>query len=172
MTPRRPWRKGPTGQNDMQPANERQIRRAIAADAATIARIVNDAYAIYLPRMSKPPAPMLEDYAEVVARGDAWVLEQDGAVVGAVVLVEESDHLMLENVAVAPAVKGQGLGRRLVAFAEAEARRRGFAELRLYTHETMTENQALYARLGFVETHRGTEHGFARVFMRKRVAPI
>jgi len=154
----------------MTQGNTTAIRRAVAADAAAIARIVNDAYAIYLPRMGKPPAPMLEDYAEVVARGDAWVLERSGAIVGVVVLVAEPDHLMLENVAVSPAVKGLGLGRLLVGFAEAEARRRGFAELRLYTHETMTENQALYARLGFVETHRATEHGFARVFMRKQIA--
>jgi len=31
----------------------------------------------------------------------------------------------------------------------------------------MTENQALYARLGYLELGRRTQHGFARVFMRK-----
>jgi hypothetical protein len=34
----------------------------------------------------------------------------------------------------------------LIAFAEVEAQRLGHAELRLYTHVTMTENIALYAR--------------------------
>jgi hypothetical protein len=33
----------------------------------------------------------------------------------------------------------------------------------------MIENMALYARLGFVETHRAGEHGFRRVFMEKQV---
>jgi hypothetical protein len=33
----------------------------------------------------------------------------------------------------------------------------------------MIENQALYARLGFAETGRGEQAGFARVFMRKRL---
>src|SRR6185436_232457 len=108
------------------------IRPALAADAAAIAAVVRDAYSMYLPRMPKPPGPMLDDYDAVVARGEASVLEIDGAIAGIVVLVDEPDHLLLENVAVTPACKGQGLGRRLVDFTEAEARRRGFAEVRLY----------------------------------------
>lgn len=145
------------------------IRPAVAADATAIAGIVRDAYSMYLPRMPKPPGPMLDDYDAVVARGEASVLEIDGAIAGVVVLVDESDHLLLENVAVAPSRKGQGLGRRLVEFSESEARRRGFTEVRLYTHETMVENQALYKRLGFVETHRAQQDGYARVFMTKKL---
>jgi hypothetical protein len=34
----------------------------------------------------------------------------------------------------------------------------------------MTENLSLYARLGFVETHRAVEQGFSRVFMRRALA--
>ena len=45
--------------------------------------------------------------------------------------------------------------------------RDGFAFIHLYTHEKMTENQAMYAKLGYVEFDRRTEHGFARVYMRK-----
>ena len=59
------------------------------------------------------------------------------------------------------------MGRRLLAFAEAEALRRGYSEIRLYTHETMVENQRLYASIGYEETGRGTEAGYDRVFMRK-----
>jgi hypothetical protein len=33
----------------------------------------------------------------------------------------------------------------------------------------MTENLALYSRLGYVETHRGEEKGFPRVYMAKRL---
>jgi len=85
------------------------------------------------------------------------------------VLLAELDHLLLDNVAVDPAAQGTGLGRALIAFAEAEARRRGYAEMRLYTHETMTENIALYSRTGWTETGRGEQNGFARVFFRKPV---
>ena len=46
------------------------------------------------------------------------------------------------------------------------ASRRGFL---LYTHQSMTENRALYERIGYVEVARRTEHGFPRVYMRKRL---
>ena len=47
------------------------------------------------------------------------------------------------------------------------ASQRGFSVLRLYTHVLMTENIALYVRLGFVETARVTEKGFERVYTEK-----
>lgn len=53
--------------------------------------------------------------------------------------------------------------------AERAARQHGLAALRLYTNAAMTENLALYARMGFVETHRARDHGFDRVFMRRRL---
>jgi ribosomal protein S18 acetylase RimI-like enzyme len=146
------------------------IRPARAADADGVASLVDQAYSPYIARMAgQRPGPMDDDYAARVAEGAVWVLERDGALAGILVLLPEPDHLLLDNVAVAQGHTGQGLGRRLVAFAEAEATRRGFAEIRLYTHVTMTENQALYRRLGFEETQRAEQAGFARVFMRKRL---
>ena len=82
----------------------------------------------------------------------------------------EGGALLLDNLAVAPNAQGKGHGRTLVAFAEAEARRRGHAEIRLYTHVLMAENLAIYGRLGFAETHRVTEKGYDRVYMMKRLA--
>jgi ribosomal protein S18 acetylase RimI-like enzyme len=145
------------------------IRQARAADVPRIEAIVAAAYAKYIPRMGKKPGPMLDDYAARVGEGAVWVLETDGAVVGLVVLLPEPDHMLLDNVAVDPGLAGRGIGRALIAFAEAETRRRGFAEIRLYTHVTMTENIAMYPRLGYEETHRGEQAGFQRVFMRKRL---
>ena len=60
--------------------------------------------------------------------------------------------LSLDNVAVAGNFQGKGIGRRLIDFAEAEARRRGFGEIRLYTHQTMHENIAP-AGLNLIEQH-------------------
>ena len=52
-------------------------------------------------------------------------------------------------------------------FSKIHFSRRGFGELRLYTHETMVENIALYARTGWAETGRAEQNGFARVFFSK-----
>jgi ribosomal protein S18 acetylase RimI-like enzyme len=85
------------------------------------------------------------------------------------VLLLAPGYLLPDNIAVWPARQGLGLGRRLLIFAEAEALRRGYAEIRLYTHQTMDENQRLYASIGYEETGRGTEAGYDRVFMRKQL---
>lgn len=149
------------------------IRQATSVDLPAVEAIVHAAYSGYVERIGKPPGPMLNDYRQLIAADCVSVLEDDaGAVAGIVVLLAKPDHVLLDNIAVRPDRQGQGIGRRLVAFAEAETRRRGFAELRLYTHRKMVENIALYRRLGFVETGRGSDAGYDRVFMTKPLAPI
>jgi ribosomal protein S18 acetylase RimI-like enzyme len=114
---------------------------------------------------------MDDDYAARIARGEAHVVaEPSGALAGLVVIEEKGGAFWLDNVATAPAYAGKGLGRRLIRFAEAEARRRGHGAIRLYTHQRMERNIALYQGLGYAEIGRGVEHGFARVFMEKRLA--
>ena len=117
----------------------------------------------------KPPAPMLDDYAVRVSEGVVWVIEEGSTIAGIIVLLRRPDYLLLDNIAVAPARQGTGLGQQLLTFAETEAVRCGYREIRLYTHQTMTENQRLYAAMGYEETGRGTEAGYERVFMRKRL---
>jgi GNAT superfamily N-acetyltransferase len=113
---------------------------------------------------------MHDDYAARVSEGAVWVIEEGSTIAGIIVLLPRPGYLLLDNIAVAPARQGAGLGRRLLAFAEAEAVRRGYNEIRLYTHQKMTENQRRYAALGYEETARGTDAGYERVFMRKRLA--
>jgi GNAT superfamily N-acetyltransferase len=110
---------------------------------------------------------MGDDYAARIAAGQAFVTGDP--VKGLIVLIDAADHLLLDNIAVDPAAHGTGVGRALLQFADREAVRRGYGELRLYTHAKMTENVALYARSGWTETHRATQNGFPRVFFRKTV---
>src|SRR5215831_10712099 len=152
----------------LEPKDEILIRSADTADVPAVKQIVHDAYQHYIARMGKPPGPMLDDYAARVSEGVVWVIEA-GTIVGILVLVPKPDHLLLDNIAVSPAHQHLGFGRQLLEFADAEAVRQGYGEIRLYTHHTMTENQRLYAAIGYKETGRGTEAGYERVFMRKRL---
>jgi ribosomal protein S18 acetylase RimI-like enzyme len=131
---------------------------------------VRRAYAPWIAIIGRRPAPMDDDYAAHVAAGEVFVLDRVDAIAAILVLQDRPDHLWLDNIAVEPALKGQGLGRVLLAFGEAEARRRGLPEIRLLTHQGMLANIALYARAGYAETDRRTEDGFDRVFMAKRLA--
>ena len=145
------------------------IRPAHPDDTESVRDVVRAAYAHYLPRIGKPPGPMLDDYAQRIADGQAWVLEDAGRIAGILVLEEGADGFLLDNIAVLPECQGKGLGRSLIEFAEVEARRRGYREIRLYTHALMTENIALYRRIGFVGTHRVSEKGYDRVYMAKQL---
>lgn len=145
-----------------------RIRPATAADVAAITACVRAAYAHYVPRIGREPGPMQDDYARVVAEHEAYVAERDGRVAGVLVMIHRDDGtLLLDNIAVDPAFQGTGLGAALLDFAEARAVEQGYAQAHLYTHEKMHENIAWYARRGWQETHRVTEKGFARVYMRK-----
>jgi len=147
--------------------NRPAIRAACPADEASVREIVDAAYQVYIPRIGKKPGPMLDDYAKRIAGGQVWVLDGASGIVGIVVLEESPDGFLLDNIAVDPGQQGKGFGRVLLAFAETAARHRGFSDIRLYTHALMTENIALYRRIGYVETSRVTEKGFDRVYMTK-----
>ena len=149
------------------------IRAATPGDVPAVAALVEAAYERYIERIGRRPAPMDDDHAAHVARRDQYVLcdaDGTGAVIGAIVLIARDGHLFVDNVAVAPALHGRGLGRALLEFAEREARRRGLEELRLYTNAAMTENLAIYPRLGYEETGREQVGPFHRVAFRKRLA--
>jgi ribosomal protein S18 acetylase RimI-like enzyme len=140
-------------------------RPATAADLPAIREVVTAAYARYLSRMDRPPAPMLADYGAAVDAGELWVTGQP--VAGLIELTEDGDALHVGNVAVHPGSQGTGLGRLLMDFAERRSILLRLTRLSLYTNEVMTENQAIYTHLGYREVGRHTEDGYRRVYMVK-----
>lgn len=147
------------------------LRRAQPSDAPAVADCVAVAYRHYVARLGQAPGPLLDDYAQVVRDSLVWVLEEGAGpaacIVGVAVLVLEEHRALLENVAVRPECQGRGLGRRLIAWTESQAARRGHRDIELYTHVLMVENQALYQRLGYREFDRRFERGLDRIYMRK-----
>jgi ribosomal protein S18 acetylase RimI-like enzyme len=72
---------------------------------------------------------------------------------------------------VADAVRGTGLGRRLLAALEAEAAARGVAVVRLETHRALTEAIALYRSAGYREVDRFNDERYAHHWFEKRLRP-
>ena len=154
----------------MEQSSSRQtIRRSVATDEKRVHEIVDAAYRHYISRIGQLPGPMLDDYSRRIADGQVWVVDDANRITGILVLEEDGNRFLLDNIAVAPDQQGKGVGRVLLEFAEAEAARRGWSEIVLYTHALMTENIGLYRRIGYVETHRITEKGFDRVYLTKRL---
>jgi ribosomal protein S18 acetylase RimI-like enzyme len=143
------------------------IRPATTQEAGAVTACVREAYAKYVGRIGREPAPMLVDYGAAILAREAWVLVEGADTAGVLVMRPKEDHLFVETVAVRMGWQGKGLGRMLMAFAEEEARDRGLQEIRLYTNEKMTENLPFYRGLGYEETWRGLDEGYRRVFMKK-----
>jgi ribosomal protein S18 acetylase RimI-like enzyme len=112
---------------------------------------------------------MSDDYTEVIGSRRVTVAESHGTIVGVIVLTVNDEGFLIDNVAVHPSHRGKGLGKALLEFAEAEARHAGFDSIYLYTHEKMTENLALYSRIGYVEYDRRSQGDFSLVYMRKQL---
>jgi len=145
------------------------LRRATRDDVAAVTACVCRAYLPWIPVVGRQPGPMLEDYAAVIVRHEVHVAEADGSVAGVLVLDTGRERLFVDNVCVDPSLQRAGVGRLMLAFAEAEARRRGDDAIDLSTHEKMASNLALYARLGYRVVGRRVVDGYPRAFLRKEL---
>ncbi|HEV8459541.1 MAG TPA: GNAT family N-acetyltransferase [Gaiellaceae bacterium] len=90
------------------------------------------------------------DYAP--PRGALLVARVDGRVGGCVALRHlDGDACEMKRLFVSPAARGRGIGRLLAEGIIGEARRLGYARIRLDTTPGMEAAQALYEQLGFKE---------------------
>ncbi len=145
------------------------VRAAVADDEPRIRSIVDAAYGPYVEAIGKPPAPMLDDYASLIADRRVEVAYSRGEIVGVLVSWPANEHLFIDNIAVTPAAHGHGVGGSLLDHASARAGASGLRELQLYTNVAMTQNLDYYPRRGFEETHRATDDGYERVYYRRPV---
>ncbi len=147
------------------------IRRAKIVDLAQIEACALAAYHPYIERIGRKPAPMVADFNALIVGGMVYVGTDDaGLVRGYVVYYPQADHVHLENVAVHPDCQGQGLGRQLIEWVEREAGVGGYHRIELYTNAKMSENLAVYPRLGYRQFDRRIEDGFDRIYFEKKLA--
>ena len=145
------------------------VRIASSDDAETVAALTDAAYARYIPLLGRKPQPMTVDYRQVAADHSVWLLSVNDQPAGVLVLMYESEALLIYSVAVCPQYQKQGLGRHLMAWAEHQARQGGYQIIRLYTNERMEENIAMYKHLGYQETSRQPYQGSTLVHLAKRL---
>ena len=125
------------------------LRPAVAADAPAIRDLTRDAYAKWIPVIGREPKPMMADYAAAVRNHRIDLLHVHGERAALIEMIPETDHLLIENVAVSPRFQRRGLGRKLTAHAELLAASLGYSEIKLYTNKLFAANLLLYAQLGY-----------------------
>lgn len=142
------------------------IRLATSNDLPALQEIAVKAYAPYVARMGREPAPMRPNFVRHIAADTVFVWDEKGLKAYAIIVIDD-DEPLLDNIAVDPAAQGQRLGSKLLEHLEDHLRNEDFSAYTLYTNVHMTENIAWYTRAGFIETGRGMEDGFERKFFRK-----
>lgn len=143
------------------------IRLAALPDLKGLIACVDAAFQPLAERIGKPPAPMLADYPDLVARGRVHLLEAEGRIAGVLVSEVTADEVFVETLAIDPSIQRVGAGRRLMTFVEDEARRAGRPRIRLYTHALMHEARSFYRTLRFREVELRREAGYERVYLDK-----
>jgi GNAT superfamily N-acetyltransferase len=125
------------------------ITRARPHDASAIRDLTRAAYAKWVPVIGREPKPMAADY-DLAVRDHLIDLLHDGNLLAALIeTIPRGDHLLIENVAVAPVFQGKGFGRRLLAHAEHLGASLGHRQVRLYTNKLFVKNVQFYLGLGY-----------------------
>ncbi len=126
-----------------------QFRRAGLEDAEVLQALLHRAYAANAATGFNFTAATtdLALVHETIATAETWLLEAEGRLLGTVTLRRQASSI--NWLAVDPPAQGQGLGARLLAFAEARARQCGRRTIQLDTPVTHPWLPAFYQRHGF-----------------------
>lgn len=125
------------------------IEEASPCDAVALARLINSAYRVE-DFFKAADRTTLDEVRQLLERETFLVArEADGSIAGCVRVAAEPPEGHFGMLAVDPAAQGCGLGRRLVAAAEARARAAGCLRMSLEVASPRTELPAYYARLGY-----------------------
>ena len=148
------------------------MRRARAADAQSIHALTQAAYAKWIPMIGRKPKPMTADTETAIAHHWIDLAHDESVLAGLVEMIPETNHLVIESLAVAEAYQGRGLGETLLSRAEAIAREAGYPEVRLYTNAAFTENLSYYLKRGYHEHARSAlSDGGVMVHFSKKISP-
>ena len=143
-----------------------KIRRATPEDVDGLKKCMELAYATYQERMGGERLPPMDvDYSSEIKNYPTWIVDLEGYIVGGLIMIFEKGRASIANIAIDPNFQGQGIGGRLMQFAELKANEKNYSELHLATHVLLNENISLYRHLGWQEIDRDE----SRVFMKKEL---
>jgi GNAT superfamily N-acetyltransferase len=120
----------------------------------------------------EPPSGVLtETVADIEQRfkaGPILIAQAGDELVGSLFCAAKDDLLYLTRLATRPAWRRRGVGRALMAAAEAQTRAIGAKKMLLRVRITLPDNRRYFERLGFVVTGQGQEGGRTPFFTMER----
>ncbi|PKR84236.1 GNAT family N-acetyltransferase [Heyndrickxia camelliae] len=97
--------------------------------------------------LADPSLKLIEEY---IARGECFVAEEEGSIIGEYVLLPtRPDTIEIVNIAVAEHSQGKGIGRELVNDAIRRSREWGYKTIEIGTANSSVGQLLLYQKCGF-----------------------
>lgn len=150
------------------------VRRATTADLTAIVTCLDLAFVPFTGHRfeDRDDVQQAECLRSQLLDGSIGLICDETHVLGYISFWPTADQMFIDTLAVLPSHHRQGLGSKLLAFAESETLRLGFKAVTLFTKATMTGNSEFYQNCGYRETGRCDDDGFCRVFFTKAIAPL
>ncbi len=152
-----------------------RIRTALPDDSEAIARVIREAFAEFKPFYTTEAFTATTPNAEKVRKrfdeGAIWAALKNEEIVGTVSVVAKGEKLYFRSMAIAPAARGLGIGRKLLETVESFAVENKFERLFLYTTLFLSGAIRLYEQSGFKRGELETEgfFGTSRLAMEKKL---
>ena len=148
------------------------IRKALAADIPAVASIYDKLHTEEEAGRAtigwiRGVYPTEDTARQALSRGDLFVQEDGGAIVGAAIInqtqvdayyggpwqyaAEDNEVMVLHTLVIDPDAAGRGFGKQFVAFYEDYAIQNGCKVLRMDTNSRNLRARAMYGRLGYRE---------------------
>ena len=144
-----------TGRASARSGRRWHVRAALPRDAARVAAIEATCFS----------DPWSEgSFRSLIAGGRVWFMvavdDATSEIIGYIVVWFAADEAELANIAVAPAMRGEGIGAELLDAALAAARQRGAVHMYLEVRDSNSAARGLYQSRGFEEV--GRRRGYYR----------
>jgi GNAT superfamily N-acetyltransferase len=146
-------------------SNPLLIRAARPEEAEAIVALLQRAFGDYRGKL-RPESGALQETPETIRAaiktGTILLGERAGRILGCVSVRRKDDCAYAGRLAVEPMERGIGIGRALLAAAEALARQMGSGRLRVDVRLKLRDNRAFFRAQGFVEGAERCHPGFSQ----------
>lgn len=126
------------------------IKLGTREDVTTIREFTRTAYEKWIPLIGREPLPMSANYEDTIETHRFDLFYHGRQLVALIETINNDEHLLIENVCVAPNQQRMGIGKTLLEHAESIARTEGYETIRLNTNSLFKGNVDLYLRHGYI----------------------
>lgn len=108
---------------------------------------------------------LLDHCEEVIINKGGYIFfyEQDGSISGTFALIKISEDVFeLGKMAVSKAMRGKGIGQKMLQFCLSFAQQEGWKKLILYSNTSLENSIYIYRKFGFTEVPIDVDNPYAR----------